>query len=259
MSTFRHVNGIGKGGLIQRAYRDRRQLLLRDFANITEAPVASAMPSILIPGYEPGALGNDEMGDCVRCSFANRVNLSRMARKKGEIITKDMVVKSYKDNQERIHGSSDADNGEYLVDMIKEAARSGGLFGAEVLAWVEVDMGNPDEVTYAISCLGGVLGGYGLPLYWQGKGMWDVPTEGFPKDQGPYSWGNHAMLEAADSPGRAHWFTWGYPQPATHDARYRCAFEGYAVVLKEEVEDGVTPAGLDKAKLLAAVEQVRKM
>jgi hypothetical protein len=259
MSLFRHVNGVGKGGLIQRAYRDRRQLLLRDFANITEAPVASVMPSILIPGYEPGALGNDEMGNCVRCSFANRVNLSRMARKKGEIITRDMVVKSYSEAVCYVPELPETDRGEYLVDVIKEAALPGGLFGAEVLAWVEVDMGNPWEVTYAISCLGGVLGGYGLPLYWQEREIWDVPAGGFPDGKGPYTWGNHAMLEAADSPGRAHWLTWGYPQPATHDARYRCAFEGYAFFLKEEVEDGVTPTGLDMEKLLAAIEQVRKM
>jgi hypothetical protein len=260
MSLFRHATGYGRGGLKQRISVDPRQLMLKSFLkeNAAEgrAIASSYMPQNWLTGYGVGALGNEEYGCCAYAGPAHFINTIRMQNRSGDIITREMVLREYSKWTGFDPSLPGTDNGAYMLDVMKQWAGDDGLFGTRIVGFAEVTGGNDDEVAFACSSLGGIIGAYGLPVSAQGEHeCWSDTTSA------PWSWGGHCMATLDCSPGRDAFVTWGYRQSATVEWRKKYWSEGYVVLLEEmrgKMFDNPS-SGLDFDGLLSAIEQVRKM
>lgn len=247
-----------RGGAKQRTSKDKRRVMLAPFLT-GDSPASSVMPDNWVPNYDVGALGNDRYGCCMYAAPAHFINLIRMRNGDGRLITETMVLKAYADGTGFDPADPSTDDGAYALDVMKKWASPEGLYGTRIEAFAEVDLANDDEVAFACSTLGGVIGAYGIPVMDLDDKLWNVPDTGYPNGMGPWTRGGHAMHTHQTSPGRDHVVTWGYRQGMTPRWRRTCGSEGYAVLFSELVGTGRSIAGLDADGLLLSVEAVRAM
>lgn len=260
MTIIRNGSRYVRGGLKQRTSVDPRRFMLSNFMTSGEGVAWSRTPRNSIKGYGVGALGNDEVGCCVRASIAHLINHVRMANHTGPIITRDEVLASYRERTGWDPEIDATDQGEYLVDVIKEWKRD-GIFHTHIIAFVELDPNDRDQIAFACSSLGGVLFGFGLPKSIQDQGdTWQTDPDSNTEVDKPWSLGGHAILCTDSSPYLDTGMTWGNYQCWTDQWRCRYASQAHAVVLEECADKLRSPlSGLDLDGLMRAADEVRRL
>jgi hypothetical protein len=169
------------------------------------------------------------------------------------VVTAEMVKAEY------LKRTGGLDNGYYVREMLDIWATD-GLWGTKIDGYCTVDKNNPDEVAWAVWLGGGLIGGYDLPL--ASKGQVDekgrqlcyVPAGGWPKNEGPGTWGGHALFQRGTSPGIDDYNSWGGDLEATFGWRKECCSELYLPMLQIwQGADGRCPNGFAYRDLLADV------
>lgn len=153
------------------------------------------------------------------------------------------------------------DTGRVELDVLK-AWQKTGLGTDRIVAFVQVNPANLDEVHAALFLFGGIYAGVALPVTAQHQTVWDVVGDGKTGDSSPGSWGGHAIpLLAYDGDGFTC-VTWG----AT--LKFTTAFfdtylsanvggETWAVLSQDWLTaQGTSIAGFDLAQLQADLAAV---
>lgn len=253
MRYFRHGNKYVRAGLRKRNGIDSRRVMLAPFLKDGAILASSVMPTNYVQNYGVGDLGNTDCGNCTYASVGHLLSTVRLRNKSGPVVTKGQVIDAYQ-RTGYVPGIDATDNGAYLLDVIKEWKKD-GLYGTKILAFVELDPRDQDEVAFAVSTLGGVIFGFGLPQTAQGQEVWHVQDNASDDDKAAWSLGGHAVYCCDASPGRNAGITWGDRKSWTIPWQIRYASECYAVVLEEMVDGLISPAsGLDLDGLLAAAK-----
>lgn len=242
-----------------KAYVDKAALI--DSGQVPPASSWTAMltPSNNLPQKDTDPLGNDEIGLCVYAGPGHMVKLISQQTGVGLTVTRQQVVDAYAEDTGYDPVTGANDNGAVIRDMLKRW-QSKGLYGTKALAYALVDYTDPDEVAIA-SWLGcGTIGGYALPLASQkqvdsmGRQIWFLPDTGFPKGQGPGTWGGHCIYETATSPAIDGGNSWGDNIIWTPEWRQACQDECWIVLVDAwKLVTGRAPNGFAWEQLLADV------
>lgn len=135
-----------------------------------------------------------------------------------------------------------------------------GLFGTKAIAYALV--GADLEEKAIASWLGcGLIGGYSLPISAQrqvddqGRQLWYLPPGGFPKSEGPGSWGGHCIWMDAPSPQLDGGNSWGQQVYWTQGWDRACCDERWLVLVDGWIDGvGRAPNGFAYEDLLADVK-----
>ena len=213
-------------------------------------------PGEKLPAPDTDPLYNNVAGCCPWSMVGHGVNMiGKQVGRSDLVVTADMVKAAYvaADGYDPVTGAND--NGGVLRDVFKSWQQS-GLFNTKALAYALVDKTSSDEVALGVWLGGGLYGGYQLPLASQnqvddqGRPYWSVPQGGFPPNQGPGTWGGHAVY----SHGQRNGDTWGEGVVWTPDWDNACCDELWIVVVDAwQLGTGRTPAGFAWADFLADV------
>lgn len=260
MTIIRNGSRYVRGGLKQRTSIDPRRFMLSNFMTSGEGVAWSRTPRNSIKGYGVGALGNTEVGLCVHASFAHLLNHVRMHNKSGPLVTEDEVKAVYHERTGWDPEIDATDVGCYL-DIELKHFKNVGFFGSKILAFVELDPSDRDQIAFACSNLGGVLFGFGLPKSIQDQGdTWQTDPNSNAEVDKPWSLGGHAIFCPDSSPYLDTGMTWGNYQCWTDQWRCRYASQAHAVVLEECADKLRSPlSGLDLDGLLRAADEVRRL
>ena len=248
---------------------DHRDLALSKYVNkrilASQVPAALNMatafpaPDGTQPAWDVDALGNDDAGDCVFAGPGHQTTLVGALTGKPSVVTKDMAISIYSKLTGYDPVTGDNDNG-YDIRTMLNYWRQTGLYGHKILAYASVNWLDPDEVAIAQFLGCGVIGGFQLPTASQGqvddqgRQLWFVPKGGWPKGQGPGTWGGHCIFVPGTSPGMDQGNSWGGATHWTADWRAQCCDEMWLIVLDHwSLANGRVPTGFALQDLLSDV------
>ena len=238
-------------------YIDKAALI--DVARAPLNPDWSAFrtPDGTLPAPDTDPLYNNVAGCCPWSMVGHGVNMiGKQTGQANLVVTADMVKAAYikADNYDPLTGAND--NGGVLRDVFKDWQKN-GLFGTKAEAYALVDWTSIDEVALGVSLGGGLYGGYRLPLASQnqvddqGRPYWYVPQGGFPANQGPGTWGGHAIFDHGQRNGN----TWGEGVVRTREWDGACCDELWIVVVDAwQLTTGRVPSGFAWNDFLADVQ-----
>jgi hypothetical protein len=240
-------------------YIDKQKLI-----SASQCPLAhdwEAIPSILgkKPEVDTDPLANDKANCCVFSAPGHMVKMIGLQTDAPISVTSGMVLDAYGISGYRLDPKH-LDNGFNIRVMLK-LWKLIGLYGTKALAYVLVNWKDPDELALA-SWLGcGTIGGFALPKASQGqvdargKQLWFVPPGGFPKGQGPGTWGNHGIWCCKPSPALDGGISWGQGTYWTQEWNQECCDERWMVLVdKWQPRAGRTPNGFAFEQLMADVK-----
>ena len=205
-------------------------------------------------------LGNDKAGCCVFSTFAHLVQcMQRGIGVTESAFTDASVLADYSQVTGYIPGNSKTDNGTYMRDGASFFRQNGILDGDgvrhKIVAYVDVKINDPDELSQAAFDFGGVALGLKLPQSAIGqfakRQIWNVP---FRKNLA----GGHAVaLVGRNSVGNSIIATWNGITAATPSFMREFTDECVAFVSLEYLDArNVNPRGYDREqleKMLAAL------
>lgn len=211
---------------------------------------------------------NDQIGDCAivttahatKCWTANADGPQRAVEP-----TLDQVVAEYSAVSGFDPRTGANDTGCVVLDVLKRW-RNEGLFGRKILAYIAVDLKDPQTIRQAMAMFGGLYGGVQLPLAAQDLpgDFWHAPTgplsdlrRRWRRQWAPGSWGGHAIYLADYDESYVMAPTWGKPKWISWNFISKYLDELWAVVSEDWTNDaGRTPHGFDLPKLLADLNKV---
>lgn len=204
-----------------------------------------------------GMLLNDQLGDCTIAGMMHLVQC--MSADTGNEVepTDAEALAAYEQLAGYNPNDPNTDQGAYLPDILTGWHSTGVSIGGNldhVVAYVRVDPTNALHVRQAMDIFGPLYIGIDLPVTAQDQDVWDIPPGGTTSGDGqPGSWGGHCVIATAahDSGGIFDLITWGAVKQCT--GRWWDAYvdEVWAVVHKDWVGQGTTPAGFNLKQLLA--------
>jgi hypothetical protein len=202
---------------------------------------------------------NNRVGDCTCASHGHEIGSWTFNASGAELIFKDdQILAAYSAVSGYNPDDPQTDVGATLLDVLKYA-RSVGIGGHPVYAYVELTPSNHDQIKQAINLFGGIYVGVNLPITAQSQigGVWTVGS-GF--EGQPGSWGGHAIYVPTYDETGLTCFTWGARQRMNWGFWDYYCDEGYAVISNDFIYNGKDPQGFDLATLnadLVAVGQNR--
>ena len=202
-------------------------------------------------------LGNDQYGDCVIAMILHMI--MSWAADNGVAVT--FSTADALNLYAAITGfnpvTGEGDNGTNELDALKYM-QSTGFNGHKIGAFIEVDLGNIQEVMLAIYLFGGIACGVALPLSAQGETNWDYPPDDSnTRDSSPGSWGGHGIPGLAYSPQGIVVITW--ENALTVDWAFFSQYfdEAYAIISPDFINGTKpSPTGFDMATLTADLQLV---
>ena len=212
------INGkLAKLGKKKAAIPDKRNLKLADYLKPGFIPT----PSFPAPQAEVSWVtklaaaenlpmyGNDVLGDCVEAMGGHQIQQWSFYAGKSTQVNDSDVIKAYSGAGGYVPGDPSTDNGTDMATFMKYWQKV-GIGGHKIIAYMDVDWTNHDEVQIALQLFGSLSVGIQLPVFVQGRNDWIVPDGGIYSDQGqPGSWGGHGIPIVASSPITKTCITWG--------------------------------------------------
>ena len=193
-----------------------------------------------------GMLANDRYGDCVLAMMGHLIMGWTAAAGDLFIPSDDEILKAYSDITGFDPVTGSGDNGTNELDALK------------YMAFVSVNLQNPQELKAAIWIFGGTANGVGLPLSAQGEPNWDYPPDDSnTRDSTPGSWGGHGIPTMAYYGDNFDVITWGNRLKVNSSFYYNYMDECYAIISPDFVS-GTKPApnGFNMDQLLQDLESV---
>lgn len=184
--------------------------------------------------------GNDQFGDCGFAGLHHHIQTLRANANQDALpLTEQDVIDAY------FAFTGGADSGVVLLDVLNKWNNE-GFFGTDTIgAFASVNIQNQTEVKQAINLFGGLYCGVELPLDWQGKDSWLMPSD-LKGDNAPGSWGGHCVFTASYDSGGVTVVSWGTLIYVSWDAWDAYFSEAYAVLDSDWFKsDGISPTGLD--------------
>lgn len=242
---------------------DHRDLLLANYVDKQRIIDGASVPAALdwsywprldgsrVP-YDTDPLHNDDLGDCVFAALAHK--LRRVGELTGNATLAGITAETVKTTY--LAATGGVDEGFVIRDMLK-IAKGTGLFGVRADAFALVDHTDPVERLVAcwIGC--GTINGYRLPLASQnqtdpqGRQLWHRPEGGWPKDQGPGTWGGHCEDNHAEGPNLGTDNSWGQRTTRTEEWLQDCCDECWLALFPEWAPTGRAPNGFAYQQLLS--------
>jgi hypothetical protein len=236
-----------------RSYIDKATLIGSE-----QVPMASNWANYPTPaGFRPipdtDPLANNKRKCCVFSGAAHMVRLvGQLTGNRALAPTADDVEREY------LTATGGQDVG-FEIRILINKWMTEGLFGTKALAATLVD-NSPEERAIA-SWLGcGTLCGFMLPASYtsqndaEGRPFWNVPSGGFPLDQGPGAASLHCIYEHAPSPSTDGGNSWGQHVTWTNDWGYQCEDERWLILLDAWVNPNKAPNGFALQQLLSDVQ-----
>lgn len=167
-----------------------------------------------------------------------------------EATVPDPVVMSYYEQWDGYKPSQPTpESGGIELKVLKDWRKT-SFHGHKLIAFVDPDFSNLEEIRHAIALFGGVYIGLNLPLTAKTQAVWDVVPNGG-DDAKPRSWGGHAVFVPRYDPHGFTCITWGALKPMTHAFWKTYVDEAHALLGHDWLESKGSPAGFD-------LEQLRK-
>jgi hypothetical protein len=206
---------------------------------------------------------NDVIGDCVPAAAGHMVEQWTTYAGLPVIPTDADILKVYEDiggyvpDDPSNPQTNASDNGATMLDMLNYWRKT-GVAGHKILAYVQVNPKNADEVRTAIYLFGNLFTGIQLPTSVQGFERWIVPDGGMASPVGvPGSWGGHCIPIVADSPRSRTCVTWGGLLKMSPNFMLDYVDEAFAVLSLQWIEkNGLSPSHFNLAQLEADLKIV---
>ena len=261
MTTATEVKGF-KLGRLARSYDKRIPMLHTLMAG---APLPPVVPSVDYTKGMPSNLGmmlNDTLGDCTCAAFYHALQVWSF-NSSGKIDTEpDNDVKEL---YEKACGYKPSEGGEgpggNEQTVLKYLLRTGAPYGPKgkqvqkILAFVEVDVKNIDNIKRTIYDCGVAYIGFNVPAYLMPPNgpppaIWDVEPHA-----NNASIGGHAVVLAGYDAKGAHVISWGQYYTMTWAFFEKFVDEAYAIADKDWISaKNMTPGGLTIAQLEQAMK-----
>lgn len=196
------------------------------------------------PGISFPMFGNDRLGDCTVAAAGHMIQVWKHLTGKTGIPSEATIEKTY------FATGDGTDDGRNELDVLNYW-RHHGVGRDKITAYVAVNPTNVRLMQAAIYLFGGVYAGISLPLTAQAQHSWDLVGDGHTGRSAPGSWGGHAVPFHGYTPDGFRCVTWGATLDLTVRFNHAYTEEAYAILSPDWLKDGHTPAGFDKAALLA--------
>jgi hypothetical protein len=234
---------------------DPRLLKLdRYMVKMPEPPPATNWQSVIKGQW--GMFANDVIGNCTIAGAAH-LKMAWTANAHHPFVpSTKQVIAEYS----RLSGydpvTGEHDDGLMLSTVLKWW-RKRGLFGSKIGAYGAVSSRNLKAIKNAIHWFGGVYIGVDMPLAWQGKAQWRVPSNGMYGDGLPGSWGGHCCESGRYDSSHIWPVTWGTEIPADWGVAPIYFGQVVAIVSEDFLEDdNRTPDEFDLTQLRADLKAV---
>lgn len=231
---------------------DRRTLQLAKYLKPGAAPVSAAYQEKV--SSWPMLL-NDQLGDCV-CAAAGHM-IQEWTEYAGDPIvpTDDQILKAY----EVIGGYNPNDpSTDQGCDMLTalNVWRQQGIAGRKILAFVQLETGNLEQLKLATFLFGNAYLGLALPVTAQGQsGEWFIDDTN-PEAAVPDSWGGHCVPSVGYDEILSV-VTWGQMWRMSPNFYARYNDEAYAVLSEDWLDQaGEACNGFDLEQLKADLAEV---
>jgi hypothetical protein len=154
---------------------------------------------------------------------------------------------------------ADTDTGAAELDALAYVLAH-GLGGRKIAGYGTIDHHDPLELRACVAYLGGAYVGLQLPLTAQdGPASWVVPARGWRYDDGPGTWGGHAVAVLGYNARRDTYtvVSWGQCFEVQGAFVRACIDEAHGVIFDDWVgASGRAPSGYDMAALVAELRHV---
>ncbi len=213
----------------------------------------------LVKAPDPcGMMLNDDLGDCVIAAYGHAIQGWTGSATSELTVPDSSILKGYEDVGGYVPGDPSTDNGCDMLTACKYWKKTGLVDAKGVAhkidAYAEINVGDLNEVRYAIQLLGGFYAGWALPITAQPEGTWYVGKGG---NAAPGSWGGHCTWVGGFNMDRNVFImkSWGDTYYATIEFVLTYMDEGFALVSKDFLAaNGVSPSVLDLAQMEADAE-----
>lgn len=190
---------------------------------------------------------NDTLGCCVPAAAAHMTMQWSWYANAGKLFVPSdaEVLRVYEDVGGFVPGNPATDNGCDMLTMCNYW-RQTGVAGKKILAFLEINPLDFDEIREAIELFGSVYTGLGLPVTAQAQPAWEVSQGGIYTANGAVgSWGGHCVPYMAVSPLTETVISWGAKLKASHNFSVDYADEMYAILSPEWIgTNGLSPSKL---------------
>lgn len=225
---------------------DRRTLRLATYIEkrkLPKVPAAHTLSKKTLAAFpDLGMMRNDALGDCTCAGLGHAFQTWTTYGKAPWRPSDADVVALY----DKVNGG--VDEGANMLDVLNKA-RSEGIGGNKIYAFVAIDPLDHDQVRTAHFLFGGLYAGANLPVAAQTQKVWDV-TSGNGSEPG--SWGGHAFNVTDYAKTTLTIVTWGETQKMTWEWWDRYVDECYAILEEDFVgADRRSPQGFSLTKLEA--------
>lgn len=202
---------------------------------------------------------NNRIGDCVAVSCAHAIQgWTAHASSTPVQLAESDVIAAYSAVSGFDPGTGANDDGCRYLDMLNHW-RHNGIGGRKIVAYVEVNVDDREEVRVATHLFGGLMIGIDMPLSAGTQlRLGQTWRPGFGAAGQPNSWGGHAAHLAAYNSRWLTCTTWGATQRMSWPFFDTYVREGYAAVSADwlDPDKGVTPTGLHMDALLADLQRI---
>lgn len=235
---------------------DPRTMRFASFANL-RAIAAPARVDWMGKVRSWPMLANDRIGCCEVVTCAHSVQAWTAYAGRETVLTDVDVIRAYSNITGYNPSTGRPDPGITSLDMLNYWRRI-GVGGHRILAYVQVDVHNRDEVKAALAAAGALLIGADLPL---AAGDQLGAGKGWTLQRGPRgrvgSWGGHAMHVGGYDGRGVDLSTWARRQRATWAWWESYVMEAYAPISRDWLTvAGISPAGLDINALATELHRI---
>lgn len=256
------IKDLPRGKMLGRnpsVYDSRTLRLATYFKNL---PALYKHQDYLVKVPDPcGAMLNDQLGDCVIAGYGHAIQGWTGSATSELTVPDKNILKAYEDVGGYVPGNPNTDQGANMLTACKYFRRTGLIDGSGIAhkidAFAAIEIGNLNEIRYAIQLFGGFYAGFAMPESSQSQTTWWVVKKG--GGGAPGSWGGHCVWIGGFNFDRNVFIlkSWGDTYYATLHFVLTYMDEGYALVSKDFLTaNGVSPSTLDLAQMDADVIKV---
>lgn len=204
-----------------------------------------------------GMMRNDEIGDCVVAAAGHAEMGWTFNAGHGFTPSDEDIVKAYSAVGGYDPNNPGTDRGLSPLAFLKYW-RKVGLAGRKIGAFVQLDNHWMQQFQYAIELFGNAYIALGLPKAVQGLNFWDIPDyQSATGDWTPWSWGGHMVTSLKYDQSGAPTVTWGDIKPMSWRFVGTYAFEAYAILSPDMLNDqGFSPNGFNMPYLRSRLHAV---
>jgi hypothetical protein len=236
---------------------DARTLQLKNYTKaVVPATPAEVNDISKVPSWP--MYSNDTLGDCVAAAAGHMIENWTFTAGKGVIPTDGDIINFYK-NSGYVPGDPSTDQGWDLLSALK-VWRSTGIAGHKVVAFVQLDTGNWDQLRQAIYLFGNAYLGFALPdavVPDDAPDSWTSIPWIWTPDMSPDQDNGHCIPAMACSTTWTDFVSWAAKMGFDQAFYENASDEAYAVVTQDWIEaDGKSPSGFDVAQLQADLRAV---